>query len=60
MVRVHRLDETSETWYPLGGDLLGDLVYFRGRKQQRDYHDNPNRRILSRPLRRWVCTNCWV
>jgi hypothetical protein len=28
LVRVHRLDETTETWYPLGGDILGDLVFF--------------------------------
>jgi hypothetical protein len=28
LVRVHRLDETTETWYPLGGDIPGDLVFF--------------------------------
>jgi hypothetical protein len=28
LVRVHRLDETTETWSPLGGDILGDLVFF--------------------------------
>jgi hypothetical protein len=28
LVRVHRFDETTETWYPLGDDILGDLVFF--------------------------------
>jgi hypothetical protein len=27
LVRVHRWNETTETWYPLGNDILGDLVF---------------------------------
>jgi hypothetical protein len=29
VVRVHRLDEATGTWYPLGDDIKGDLVFFQ-------------------------------
>jgi hypothetical protein len=29
LVMVHRLDETTETWYPLGDHIKGNLVFFQ-------------------------------